>query len=74
MRVSPARDGRWAGYYLVLMAILESAAELASPQDDHTFLPTMEFSTIVPAVYLLGRVVLGWFPARQSSHVDLHDA
>ena len=39
-----------------------------------TFLPTMEFFTIVPAGYLLGRAVLGWFSARQSSHVDLHDA
>ena len=74
VRVSRARDGRWAAYFLVLMAILESVAELATPPDDHTFLPTMEFFTIVPAGYLLGRAVLGWFHARQSSHVDLHDA
>ena len=53
---------------------VQGVAELATPPDDHTYLPTMEFFTIVPAGYLLGRAVLGWFSARQSSHVDLHDA
>jgi hypothetical protein len=69
-RVEPARDGRWAAYFL---AIVESVAELATPPDDHTYLPTVELFTIVPAGYLLGRAVLGWLNARQSIHEDLRD-
>lgn len=73
VRVTPARDGRWAANALVLLAIAEIAVELATPPDDHTYLPVVELGTILAAGYLLGRAVVAWIRIGALQHVDLRD-
>lgn len=73
VRMTPARDGRWAASLLVLLAILEIAVELFTPPNDHTYLPTMEFGAILPAGYLFGRATMAWIHSAQLQHVDLGD-
>lgn len=73
VRVDPAGDGRWAANLLVLLAVVEIVVELITPPDDHTYLPIVELSTIIPAGYLLGRSVLAWIRTGTMDHVDLRD-
>ena len=72
VRMTRARDGRWAAICLVVLAILEIAAELATPPDDHTYMPTAEFGTIIAAGYLLGRSVVAWAHAGTLDQSDLY--
>ena len=74
VRLTRARDGRWAAICLVVLAILEIVAELATPPEDHTYLPTVEFGTIIAAGYLLGRSFVAWAHAGTLDQSDLYQS
>lgn len=71
VRAQPTRDGQWAANLLVLLAFLEVGAELSTPPDDHTYVPTIELGMVIVGGFLLGRAVAGWIRAGRIQHVDL---
>jgi len=71
VRLSRARDGLFATFLFLLLAIGEIALRLAGPAGA-AFHPTVELGMLLVVSFLIGRAGAVWQRALHMPHVDLH--
>jgi hypothetical protein len=72
VRVWHGSDAAWAGWLMVLFAVVQGSIETAL-RADNPYEKTAEAVMLLAGSYLLGRSIVSWLRARAMTHHDLKD-
>lgn len=72
VRVWRGQDAAWAGWVMVLFAIVQGSIETAL-RAENPYETTAEAVMLLSGGYLLGRSIVSWLRARTMAHLDLKD-